>query len=78
MASCYKSFIPWFSELNGSTISRFTFDCLTFNSGTSWYNYHILEINLKDSSGEKTGECNSAEDDENLDDYVEMKRVDLS
>ena len=36
------------------------------------------EINLKDSSGEKTGECNSAEDDENLDDYVEMKRVDLS
>jgi hypothetical protein len=33
------------------------------------------EINLKDSSGEKTGECNSAEDDENLDDYVEMKRV---
>jgi hypothetical protein len=36
------------------------------------------EINLKDSSGEKTGDCNSAEDDENLDDYVEMKRVDLS
>ena len=41
-------------------------------------NLEYEEINLKDSSGKKIGDCKSAEDGPNLDDYVEMKRVDLS